>query len=117
MQRTLALVKPDAVAAGSLRSAFNSSAAHHRYAGHVAAIGALVRARGLTIAAERTLHMDHALADALYEQHRCQAFYQRSVMDSDVSAVFQFHVCCVVYIESFDRRHTFLNSNYFFFAD
>jgi nucleoside diphosphate kinase len=81
MQRTLALIKPDAVAAGAVRgrsvTLLRPPLTSPPLPGHLAAICGLIRAHGLTISAEQSVRIDATLAAALYEQHRGKDFYRR----------------------------------------
>ena len=54
-------------------------ATHLPRTGHLLAICALIRARGLEITAERSVCIDKPLAAALYDQHKDRDFYPRCV--------------------------------------
>jgi nucleoside-diphosphate kinase len=58
MQRTLALVKPDAFAAG-----------------HAGAILAKIQEAGLSVLATRTLHLTQAQAEGFYHVHKARPFF------------------------------------------
>jgi nucleoside-diphosphate kinase len=58
MQRTLALVKPDAYAAG-----------------HAGAILATIQESGLKVVAAKTLHLSRAQAEGFYHVHKARPFF------------------------------------------